>query len=127
MPSISWTTAWPWKALRALKLWFVMRYFGRDGLIAILRENIRMATWLGEQIAADDRFDLAAPVAMGLVCFRLRSGMPPLGADAAHQQLWPLFCLSHSSGGRFTIRAAIGNIRTRQRDVEELWIEITKS
>jgi len=116
------------RRFRALKLWFVMRYFGRDGLIAILRENIRMATWLGEQIAADDRFDLAAPAAMGLVCFRLRSG------DAATRELMRRinssgrFFVSHTVlAGRFTIRAAIGNIRTRQRDVEELWIEITKS
>jgi aromatic-L-amino-acid decarboxylase len=113
------------RRFRALKLWFVMRYFGRDGVIAILRENLRMAAWLGEQIAADAWFDLAAPAAMGLVCFRLRSG------DAATRELMRRinssgrFFVSHTVlAGRFTIRAAIGNIRTGQRDVEELWIAI---
>src|SRR5271157_47967 len=116
------------RRFRALKLWFVMRYFGREGLVAILRENLRMAAWLGERIAADARFDLVAPATMGLVCFRLRRG------DAATRELMRRinrsgrFFVSHTVlAGRFTIRVAIGNIRTQQRDVEELWIAITES
>jgi aromatic-L-amino-acid decarboxylase len=116
------------RRFRALKLWFVMRRFGRDGLVAILRENLRMAAWLGEQIAADARFDLVAPATLGLVCFRLRRG------DAATRELMRRinssgrFFVSHTVlANRFTIRAAIGNIRTQQRDVEELWIAITES
>jgi aromatic-L-amino-acid decarboxylase len=62
------------RRFRALKLWFVMRYFGRDGLAAILRENLWMAAWLGNQILAEARFELVAPATMGLVCFRLRQG-----------------------------------------------------
>ncbi len=62
------------RRFRALKLWFVMRYFGRDGLAAILRENLRMAAWLSEQIATDARFELVTPATLGLVCFRLRQG-----------------------------------------------------
>ncbi len=114
------------RRFRALKLWFVMRYFGRDGLVAILRENLRMAAWLGERIGADARFELVAPGAMGLVCFRLRPG------DAATKELMRRinssgdFCVSHTVlEGHFTIRTAIGNIRTQQRDIEELWIAIT--
>ncbi len=113
------------RRFRALKLWFVMRYFGREGLAAILRENIRMAAWLGERIAADARFELAAPAAMGLVCFRLRQG------DDATRELMRRISISgrffvwHTVlEGRFAIRAAIGNIRTQQRDVEELAIAI---
>ena len=88
------------RRFRALKLWFVMRYFGREGLAAILRENIRMAAWLGERIAADARFELAAPAAMGLVCFRLRQG------DDATRELMRrisisgrFFLLAHGAGG----------------------------
>jgi len=60
------------RRFRALKLWFVMRYFGRESLAATLREKLRMAVWLGQKISADDRFDLLAPAALGLVCFRHR-------------------------------------------------------
>jgi aromatic-L-amino-acid/L-tryptophan decarboxylase len=116
------------RRFRALKLWFVMRYFGRNGLVAILREILRMAAWLGERIGEDARFDLVAPVRMGLVCFRLRQG------DTATKELMRRinssgrFFVSHTVlEGRFTIRTAIGNIRTQQRDVEELWVAITES
>jgi aromatic-L-amino-acid decarboxylase len=116
------------RRFRALKLWFVMRCFGRDGLAAILRESLRMAAWLGERIGADERFELVAPVIMGLVCFRLRQG------DAETKELMRRIngsgrhFVSHTVlDGRFTIRVAIGNIRTEQRDVEELWDNIAKS
>jgi aromatic-L-amino-acid decarboxylase len=109
------------RRFRALKLWFVMRYFGRDGLAAILREGLRMAAWLGHQIESDERFVLAAPVTMGLVCFRSRQG------DEATKELMHRinssgrFFVSHTVlAGRFTIRVAIGNIRTTQQDIEEL-------
>lgn len=116
------------RRFRALKLWFVLRYFGRDGLVRILGENLRMAAWLGDQIAADARFDLVAPATMGLVCFRLRQG-----DDATRELMRRInssgrFFVSHTVlDGRFTIRAAIGNIRTQQQDVEELWSCITES
>jgi aromatic-L-amino-acid/L-tryptophan decarboxylase len=110
------------RRFRALKLWFVMRYFGLDGLVALLRDVLRMAAWLGEQIAADARFELVERGAMGLICFRLHRG------DAATKQLMSRingsgrFFVSHTVvGGRFTIRVAIGNIRTQQSNVEELW------
>jgi aromatic-L-amino-acid/L-tryptophan decarboxylase len=115
------------RRFRALKLWFVMRYFGRDGLVAILRENLRMAAWLGERIGADARFELVAPGTMGLACFRLRPG------DAATKELMRRinssgrFFVSHTVLEGFTIRTAIGNIRAQQRGIEELWIAITES
>src|ERR1035438_8766031 len=62
------------RRFRALKLWFVMRYFGREGLVAVLRRSLEMAAWLGQRISASARFELVAPVNMGLVCFQLRQG-----------------------------------------------------
>jgi len=115
------------RRFRALKLWFVMRYFGRDGLAAILREKLKMAAWLGEQIAYDHRFELLAPATMGLVCFRAREG------DAATMDLMRRVnssgsFVSHTRlSGRLAIRIAIGNIRTNQSDVEQLWAAIAGS
>lgn len=116
------------RRFRALKLWFVMRYFGRDGLAKVLRESLKMAAWLGEQIAADARFELVAPATLGLVCFRLREG------DAASRELMRRIngsgrhFVSHTVlDARFAIRVAIGNIRTQQKDIEELWSTICES
>lgn len=113
------------RRFRALKLWFVMRYFGLDRLAAILRENVKMADWLAEQISVHPRFQLVTPADMGLVCFRIREG------DAHTRELSRRingsgrFFVSHTVlEGRFVIRVAIGNIRTRQQDIEELWVAI---
>jgi aromatic-L-amino-acid decarboxylase len=83
---------------------------------------LELAAWLGERIQQDQRFTLMAPVNMGLVCFRLASG------DEATRRLMHCinethdFFVSHTAlDGRFTIRVAIGNMRTRSDDIEELW------
>jgi aromatic-L-amino-acid/L-tryptophan decarboxylase len=113
------------RRFRALKLWFVLRYFGRNGLVANLRESLRMAAWLAEKIADDTRLELAAPLTMGLVCFRVRRG------DSATKQLMRRindsgdFFVSHTVlDGKVIMRVAIGNIRTRQQNIEELWVSI---
>jgi aromatic-L-amino-acid decarboxylase len=114
------------RRFRALKLWFTMRYFGRDGFAAILRSSREMAAWLGERISECARFDLVAPVTMGLVCFRVREG------DDATRELMrqingagTLFVSHTVLNGRFTIRAAVGNMRTEWQDVEALWAAIS--
>lgn len=114
------------RRFRALKLWFTMRYFGRDGISAILRQSRKMAAWLADQISQDDRFELAAPINMGLVCSRLRQG------DEATRNLLDAinttreFYLSHTVlNKKFTIRAAIGNMRTTWQDIEALWSRIS--
>ena len=115
------------RRFRALKLWFVMRYFGRDGLASVLRENLRMAAWLAERIGADARFELVAPGAMGLVCFRLRAGEIATKELMRQINLSRRFFLSHTVlENRFTVRIAIGNLRTQQRDIEALWCAITE-
>ncbi len=58
------------RRFRALKAWVIFRSFGREGMAARLREFVRLANVLGEWIKSDDRFELAAPVSMGVVCFR---------------------------------------------------------
>jgi aromatic-L-amino-acid decarboxylase len=116
------------RRFRALKLWFVMRYFGREGLAAILRERLQMSAWLAQKIGADHRFDLLGPANMGLVCFRLRQG------DAVTKDLMSRinssgrFFVSHTVlNGQFAIRVAIGNLRMKRQDVEELWAVIAEA
>ncbi|GLV60512.1 aromatic-L-amino-acid decarboxylase [Dictyobacter sp. S3.2.2.5] len=118
------------RRFRSLKLWMIMRYFGQEGLAARIREHCRMAQWLAQQINATPGYELMAPVHFSLVCFRLH----PQGMDD-EQQLDELnedimnrinasgrFFLSHTRvNDRYTIRVAIGNIRTMEHDIHALW------
>src|SRR5213592_2518435 len=57
------------RRFRALKAWMIFRSFGREGMAARLRECVRLANLFADWVKADDRFQLAAPVSMGVVCF----------------------------------------------------------
>ena len=110
------------RRFRALKLWFVIRSFGVEGL----RERIRLHTSLARQfagwVAADPRFELAAPVTLSLVCFRHRQG------DAANQRLLDQLnesgrlCLTHTRlDDKLTLRFSIGQTNTQLRHVQQAW------
>jgi aromatic-L-amino-acid/L-tryptophan decarboxylase len=121
------------RRFRALKLWMVMRYFGQEGLSARIREHIRLAGLLVHSINEAPGFELMAPTPFSLVCFRAH----PHGIDD-EAQLETLnerlmnrinaggrFFLSHTKlRGKFTIRVAIGNLRTTEQDIRDLWAEI---
>jgi aromatic-L-amino-acid decarboxylase len=110
------------RRFRSLKLWFVMRYFGREGLQQILRNHIRWTQDLAEKIRQDARFEIVAPTPLSVVCFRLCTG------DAANQTLiekvnasGKVFLSGTVLRGRFTIRLSIGNVGTTWADVEQAW------
>src|SRR5438045_4187008 len=65
------------RRFRALKAWVIWRSLGRAGIVSRLREQVRMTNLLGSWINADDRFELAAPVSMGVVCFRFVGDAAP--------------------------------------------------
>ncbi len=121
------------RRFRSLKLWMVMRYFGQEGLAARIREHIRLAQLLVQWIDKAPDFERMAPTPFSLVCFRAH----PQGWDdeaqleALNERLMNQinaagrFLLSHTRlRGKFTIRVAIGNLRTTEQDVRDLWTEI---
>ena len=65
------------RRFRALKLWFVLRYFGREGIASILRDHIAMAQEFAGWVRSDERFEVVAPVTFSLVCFRMRGPDEP--------------------------------------------------
>ncbi len=110
------------RRFRALKLWFIFRAFGRDGLAEIIRDQVRMAQELAELIRANPRFEVAAPVPLSVVCFRLRAG------DQANLDLMNAinaegdYFLSHTAlNGRMVLRVAIGNLATSRETLRGLW------
>lgn len=110
------------RRFRALKLWYVFRYYGREGIVALLRESLRLAQLLKDLVESSQEFELSAPVPLSLVCFRQR------GSNELNQQLLAAVnatgavFLSHTVlDGRFVLRFAIGNFMTGEEDVRESW------
>jgi aromatic-L-amino-acid decarboxylase len=116
------------RRFRALKLWMVIRSFGVEGLRERIRWHCELARELAARIEADPGFELAAPVPFSTVCFRARLEDPGEAQDRFNERLLarvnaagPVF-LSHTAlKGRYTLHAAIGNLRTEREHVEALW------
>ena len=119
------------RRFRALKLWFVIRSYGLEGLRELVRKHVRLARELAGWIEAAPGFELMAPVPLGLVCFRYRP--PELRVDdprlqdlnaalLARVNATGRVRLTHTRlGGQFVIRVAIGQRQTERAHVEEVW------
>jgi aromatic-L-amino-acid decarboxylase len=116
------------RRFRSLKLWFLMRYFGRERIREFLRAHMAWARELASWIDADPRFERVAPVPFSVVCFRYK------GTDDENQRL--IECvnasgkvfLSHTFlSGRLVLRVAIGNLGTTCDDVRLAWDLIRSS
>ena len=113
------------RRFRALKLWYVFRHYGRQGIVAMVRESLRLAKLLESRIYDDPDFEVCAPVPFSLVCFRHRSG------NEVNQQLLAKInasgfaFLSHTVlNNCFVLRLAIGNFQTCESDVLRTWESI---
>jgi len=110
------------RRFRALKLWFVLRWYGAEGLRHHVREHVRLAGDLAARVEGDDRLVLAAPVDLNLVCLRHAGGDE--ATRALHEALNATgrVYLTHTRlAGRYVIRASIGAWTTEQRHVDRLW------
>lgn len=124
------------RRFRALKLWMQLRWFGLDGLRRRIEQHIELAQAFAGWVAADPAWELLAPVPFSTVCFRWigargRSDDQTLDDEALDERNAAIMAavnrtghvfLSHTRlAGRFTIRVAIGNLRTEPRHVEGAW------
>jgi aromatic-L-amino-acid/L-tryptophan decarboxylase len=110
------------RRFRALKLWTVLRCYGRAGLQAIIREHVRLAELFEGWVHAEPGWELCAPRPFSVVCFRRE------GTDADNERLLAAvnatgeIFISHTKlGGRYVLRLAIGNERTTEADVGRAW------
>lgn len=118
------------RRFRALKLWFVLRSYGAEGLQALIREHIRLAALFVGWVDAEPGWERMAPAPLGLVCFRhVPIGMPDgLELDAHNRRILETInasgevYLTHTSlDGRFTIRLAVGQRTTGEHHVRRVW------
>jgi len=115
------------RRFRALKAWMVFRAFGRAGMCNRIREHLRLAHLLAEWIQGDNRFELAAPVVMPVVCFRF------VGADDSKADMLNSAIVEriNTSGrayltqtklrGRTAIRIGLGNVLTTEQHLRKGW------
>jgi aromatic-L-amino-acid decarboxylase len=118
------------RRFRALKLWIQLRWFGLDGLRRRIERHLEMAATFAEWVRADPDWELLAPVPFSTVCFRWRpaSGASEAELDERNAAIMAAVnatgraFLSHTRlDGRFTIRVAIGNLRTEPEHLERTW------
>ena len=115
------------RRFRALKLWFVMRYFGREGITERIREHCRLARLFASWVDESKRFEVMAPVPFALVCFRAHpQGLADPGElnerlmndiNASGEAY-----ISHTKlNGEFVLRLSVGSIRVEERHVRKVW------
>ena len=113
------------RRFRALKLWFVIRHYGIEGLQHHIRRHVELAQQFAGWVREDARFELAAPVPLNLICFRHKGG------DAINQQIMEnlnrsgdLFLTHTKLNGKLTLRLCVGQTNTEARHVENAWKRI---
>ncbi len=113
------------RRFRALKLWFVLRYYGIEGLQFHIREHVRLAQRFAGWVKDDERFELVVPPPLNLICLRLH------GSDELNQKLMDglnrsgdLFLTHTKLNGRLVLRVSIGQTNTAERHVEKAWNRI---
>ena len=115
------------RRFRSLKLWFVMRYFGQEGLIERLREHCRLARLFANWVDDSPNFEMLAPVPFALCCFRAcPKNVDDL--DILNEKIMNEInasgeaYLSHTKlNGKFTLRLSVGSIRVEERHLRKVW------
>jgi aromatic-L-amino-acid/L-tryptophan decarboxylase len=110
------------RRFRSLKLWAVLRCFGREGLQATIRDGVRLAELFEGWVRAEPGWEVVAPRHFSLVCFRRE------GSDAENEALLErvnasgeIFITHTRLDDRYVLRLAVGNARTTEDDVRQAW------
>jgi aromatic-L-amino-acid decarboxylase len=110
------------RRFRALKLWAVMRCYGREGLQELIREHVRLARLFASWLEETPGWEIVAPYPFSVVCFRRE------GSDEENEALLERanasgeVFISHTRlDRRYVLRLAVGNMRTKEADVRRAW------
>ena len=123
------------RRFRALKAWMVFRTFGRAGMAARIRDHLRLANLLADWVKIDNRFELAAPVVMPVVCFRFVA-TDKKKSESVHESKIDMINSEiveriNASGrayltqtklhGRTVLRIGFGNVLTTEQHLRKVW------
>ncbi len=116
------------RRFRALKLWFVLRYYGIEGLKAHVRRGVKLSQLFQKLVLNDNRFEIMAPSPLNLVCFRMK------GSDEINESLinqlnmkGDMFLTHTRLNGKYTLRFCIGSPLTKRHHVESSWKKIAQT
>ena len=110
------------RRFRALKLWFVLRHYGLEGLRTHIRRHIAWAAEFADWVEADNRFELAAPTVVSLVCFCHTDGNEATSRVlGVVNQSGRAYLTPTTIDGQLILRVAIGSPQTERHHIEELW------
>jgi aromatic-L-amino-acid decarboxylase len=116
------------RRFRSLKLWFVLRHYGIEGLQHHIRKHVQLAQQFRNWVENDDQFEIVVPPPLNLICFRYR------GSDEQNQRLMEVLnasgelYLTHTRlADRFVLRLCVGQTNTEAKHVEAAWRHIQKA
>ena len=136
------------RRFRALKAWVIWRAFGREGMVAFMREHLRLAGLFADWIKTDNRFELAAPVVLPVVCFRfvrplagVADAVPRSATAATVDKIDSLnseiverinasgraYLTQTKLRGQTVMRIGLGNVLTTEQHLRNLWELIQKT
>ena len=114
------------RRFRALKLWLVLRWYGAEGLRALIREHVRLAQLFASLVEAEPGWEVIAPHPFSTVCFRhVEADNEEIARTAT--ATGELFVATTKLRGDTIIRLAIGNERTTEADVRRAWEVLCRS
>jgi len=115
------------RRFRALKAWVIWRSLGRAGVVARLREQIRLANLLSDWVKRDNGFELSAPASMGVVCFRFIDSdvnkLDKLNSDIVERinAKGRAYLTQTKLRDRTVIRIGFGNVLTTEEHLRKGW------
>ena len=110
------------RRFRALKLWFVIRHYGVEGLRHHLRRHVALATEFGAWIDGDERFERLTPIRLNMVCFRHRGGDEITAGILEEVNASGRAFLTHTRlDGALALRMVVGQTNTERRHVRAAW------
>ena len=110
------------RRFRALKLWFVLRHYGIEGLQYHIRQHILWTEQFAEKVRAHPDFEISTKPSLNLVCFHHKRGDEFSEAILNTVNASGKLFITHTTfGGRFSIRFCIGQSYTAWRHIEQAW------
>jgi aromatic-L-amino-acid decarboxylase len=110
------------RRFRSLKLWFVIRHYGIEGLQYHIRQHVKLAQQFAQWVREDESYELVAPAPLNLICFRHKAG------DQANQKILDglnrsgdLYLTHTKLNDRIALRMCVGQANTQARHVEQAW------
>jgi len=111
------------RRFRALKAWMIWRSFGREGVLGLMREHLRLARLFGKWVSASNDFELSAPISMGVVCFRAKDKIDAFNSRIVESvnRSGRAYLNQTKLRGQTVIRLGLGNILTKEKHLRDAW------